>query len=157
MDDDALFSDPRWDAFGLFREAYLAVSSRIDAEVSAAGDLDPSLTDLVFRLARTPGRALRAVEITRSLSTTTTRTTRLIDEAEQRGLVVRAPHPSDRRAVLVTLTDDGLAAARHLGHVALEAAQRHVHDRLSPKETAAFERLLRRLREPRNDESEATA
>lgn len=147
MDDDALFRDPRWDTFGLFREAYLAVSARIDAEVSAAGELDPSLADLVFRLARTPGRAARAIEITRALSTTTTRTTRLIDEAEQRRLVVRVPHPTDRRAVLVSLTDEGLAAARHLGAVALDAAQRHLHDRITAKETAAFERLLRRLRE----------
>ena len=34
--------------------------------------------------------------------------TALIDALERDGLVVRAPDPSDRRAVIVTITDDGL-------------------------------------------------
>lgn len=115
--------------------------------VSSAGSLDPALTDLVFRLARTPGHSAKAIDITRALSTTTTRTTRIIDEAERRGLAARAPHPVDRRAVLVSLTQEGLEAARRLGRVAIGAAQRHVHDHLSVAETATLEELLRRLRD----------
>lgn len=142
-----LFGDPRWDTFGLLREAYLTVSALIDTEVAADGDLPPDLADLVFRLARTSGHTLRTIQITRSLSTTTTRTTRLVDEAERRGLVVRQTDPGDRRATLVRLTADGLAAAVRAGRVALDAAQRHVHDVLDDTTITVLTSALRQLRD----------
>lgn len=37
--------------------------------------------------------------------------TLMVDDLEGRGLVGRAPHPTDRRAKLVSLTDDGRTAA----------------------------------------------
>ncbi|WP_433330767.1 MarR family winged helix-turn-helix transcriptional regulator [Spirillospora sp. CA-294931] len=144
---DDLFGDPRWDAYGMLREAYLAVTRRIDAEVSPGGDLDASISDLLFRLARTPGHALRTVDITRALATSTTRTTRLLDTAEERGLVTRGAHPKDRRAILVTLTEDGLAEARRRGALGLASSQRHLHDVLTPDEVAAMTRILRKVRD----------
>lgn len=142
-----LFSDPRWDAYGMLREAYLAVTRRIDADVSPAGDTDASISDLLFRLARTPGHALRTVDITRALATSTTRTTRLLDTAEKHSLVTRSAHPSDRRATLVTLTEEGLAEARRRGTVGLASAQRHIHDMLTADEVAAMTEILRKLRD----------
>jgi len=144
---DALFTDPRWDTFGLFREAYLALDSRIEGDLARAGAPERAITDLIFRLARTPGHALRPGVITRALSTTTTRTTRIIDQAEAVGLVERRADPADRRAFQVALTDAGLQAARSYGQVALESAQRHLHDRLTEKQTKTLEDLLRRLRD----------
>ncbi|MGW7194667.1 MarR family winged helix-turn-helix transcriptional regulator [Streptomyces chryseus] len=142
-----LFSDPRWDTYGMLREAYLAVTRHIDAEVSPGGDIDASISDLLFRLARTPGHALRAVDITRALATSTTRTTRLLDTAEKHGLVTRSAHPNDRRATLVTLTEEGMTEARKRGTVALSSAQRHIHDVLTADEVAAVTDILRKLRD----------
>lgn len=144
---DALFTDPRWDTFGLFREAYLALDGRIEGDLARAGAPERSVTDLIFRLARTPGRALRPGVITKALSTTSTRTTRIIDEAEGVGLVERRADPTDRRGVQVALTDAGLQAARTYGQVALESAQRHLHDRLTANQTKTLEGLLRKLRD----------
>jgi len=142
-----LFKDPRWETFGLLREAYLTVSALIDVQVSTEGGLPPDLADLVFRLARSPDHVLRTVEITRALVTTTTRTTRLVDQAEQRGLIRRRAHPTDRRAVLVELTDAGLAAATVAARVALRAAQQHIHDVLDEATITQLTRNLRQLRD----------
>jgi DNA-binding MarR family transcriptional regulator len=142
-----LFGDPRWEAYGMLREAYLAVTRNIDAEVSPAGDFDASISDLLFRLARTPGHALRTVDITRALATSTTRTTRLLDAAEERGLIAREAHPGDRRAILVSLTPDGLAEARRRGALGLASAQRHIYDVLTAEEAAVMIPILRRLRD----------
>ncbi|MFI6317543.1 MarR family winged helix-turn-helix transcriptional regulator [Nonomuraea sp. NPDC050556] len=144
---DELFGDPRWDAYGMLREAYLAVTSNIDAEVSPGGDFEASISDLLFRLARTPGHALRAVDITRALATSTTRTTRLLDVAVERGLVGRTSHPNDRRATLVSLTPDGLAEARRRGALGLDSAQRHIHDVLTAEDVAAMVQILRKVRD----------
>ncbi|MFF1415785.1 MarR family winged helix-turn-helix transcriptional regulator [Streptomyces sp. NPDC058289] len=144
---DELFGDPRWEAYGMLREAYLAVTRRIDAEVSPGGDLEASISDLLFRLARTPGHALRTVDITRALATSTTRTTRLLDAAEKRGLVTRGAHPSDRRVTLVTPTPEGLQEAGERGSVALASTQRHVHDVLTAEEIAVMVPILRKIRD----------
>jgi DNA-binding MarR family transcriptional regulator len=142
-----MLADERWETFGLLREAYLAVDRRVEADLAAAGAPERAITDLVFRLARTPGLSLRPGALTRALSTTSTRTTRIIDQAESMGLVTRAADPSDRRALLVVLTDAGLDVALRYGPVALDAAQRHVHDRLSATQTRYLETILRILRD----------
>jgi len=46
-------------------------------------------------------------EINAHLHLTSGSVTTLLDRLEQRGLVVRRPHPTDRRKVLVDITDDG--------------------------------------------------
>jgi MarR family transcriptional regulator, lower aerobic nicotinate degradation pathway regulator len=48
-------------------------------------------------------------ELARLLDLDKSSATGLVDRAERRGLVVRVPSPSDRRAVLVRLTDAGRA------------------------------------------------
>lgn len=58
------------------------------AHLSLAGSLGP--TELVHRLHMTTGAM-----------------TALLDRLADRGFVVREPHPSDRRRVVVTLTKDG--------------------------------------------------
>ncbi|MFF4322953.1 MarR family winged helix-turn-helix transcriptional regulator [Streptomyces sp. NPDC001568] len=142
-----LFDDPRWEAYGMLREAYLAVTRRIDGEVSPGGDLEASISDLLFRLARTPGHALRTVDITRALATSTTRTTRLLDEAEKRGLVTRGAHPTDRRVTLVTPTPEGLKEAHERGNLALASTQRRIHGVLTTEEVSSMIPILRKIRD----------
>jgi DNA-binding MarR family transcriptional regulator len=67
-----------------------------------------------------------------------------IDRLERRGLVRRLPHPSDRRGVLVELTQDGLevidsALARY------RAMQRRYTDAITPEEQSILVDLLHRL------------
>ena len=50
-------------------------------------------------------------ELARLLGLDKSSVTGLVDRAERRGLVARVPSATDRRAVLVTLTDDGRALA----------------------------------------------
>jgi DNA-binding MarR family transcriptional regulator len=70
--------------------------------------------------------------------------TGLVDRAERRGLVTRVPSAADRRAVLVSLTDDGRslvagAAAR------FEADVSTMLERLPSRERATLSRLVSRL------------
>jgi DNA-binding MarR family transcriptional regulator len=72
--------------------------------------------------------------------------TALVDALEAEGLVVRQSHPSDRRAVLVELTDAG----RHDADVALEAriaAVSAIFDALDEDEQRQFLAMLGALRE----------
>jgi DNA-binding MarR family transcriptional regulator len=53
-------------------------------------------------------------ELSRTLRVTPRNITGLVDALEGEGLVVRAPHPTDRRATLVSLTSSGAALAATL-------------------------------------------
>jgi len=59
--------------------------------------------------------ALGPTELVHRLHMTTGAMTALLDRLTQRGFVVRQPHPSDRRRLIVNLTPDG--RRQLLGHV----------------------------------------
>jgi DNA-binding MarR family transcriptional regulator len=72
--------------------------------------------------------------------------TSLVDGLEAEGLVRRQPHPTDRRATLVDLTDAGRAFAQehfeaHAEHAAALFAQ------LDPDDQRALLRIVRQLTE----------
>lgn len=64
--------------------------------------------------------------------------TTLVDALVQTGFVIRAPHPSDRRATLITFTPLGQDTARALveGHQRLA---RDLFERLSPEVLEGFD------------------
>jgi MarR family transcriptional regulator, lower aerobic nicotinate degradation pathway regulator len=70
--------------------------------------------------------------------------TGLVDRAERRGLVVRAPSPVDRRAVLVRLTDEGRSVVEAAaGLFATDVTA--MLGRLAPGDRAALSRLVSSL------------
>jgi DNA-binding MarR family transcriptional regulator len=61
-------------------------------------------------------------ELSQVLRCTPRHVTGLIDLLEAQGWVTRSPHPTDRRATLVSLTEQGAAAAAHMHAERQEAA-----------------------------------
>jgi DNA-binding MarR family transcriptional regulator len=70
--------------------------------------------------------------------------TALVDSMEEEGLVARRAHPTDRRAVLVELTDDGLRAADALLEPRIKEMAA-LFDDLSPAEQKRFVAILTTL------------
>lgn len=67
----------------------------------------------------------------------------LLTKMEAKGLVSREPNPADRRTSIVSLTADGQAAARELGHDA--RGEKDPFSVLDDEEREALDRLLRKL------------
>lgn len=88
-------------------------------------------------------------ELSDALGVTPRNVTGLLDGLEATGLVVRAPHPKDRRATWVSLTEHGVAvvAALHAEH---REFARHLFGDLPEPELAAFltslDKVVGRLR-----------
>jgi MarR family transcriptional regulator, lower aerobic nicotinate degradation pathway regulator len=83
-------------------------------------------------------------ELARLLELDKSSVTGLVDRAERRGLVARAPSPTDRRAVLVRLTAEG----RSLMSGAADRFGTDVSamlDLLSPRDRTALARIVSRL------------
>jgi MarR family transcriptional regulator, lower aerobic nicotinate degradation pathway regulator len=70
--------------------------------------------------------------------------TGLVDRAERRGLVARLPSTADRRAVLVTLTDEGRSLVSHASH-RFETDVWTMLNRLPPRDRDTLARLISRL------------
>jgi DNA-binding MarR family transcriptional regulator len=69
---------------------------------------------------------------------------RYIDALEHRGLVHREPHPTDRRAQWIVLTDAGQAMFAEVGAAAARA-ERRVSACFTPAEAELFHTLLARF------------
>lgn len=70
--------------------------------------------------------------------------TGLVDRAERRGLVMRVPSTTDRRATLVSLTDDGRALVSQAA-ACFEADVLTMLERLPSRDREALSRLVSRL------------
>jgi DNA-binding MarR family transcriptional regulator len=80
-------------------------------------------------------------EIAKHLAISTASTTKLLDRLTERGHIERRPHPADRRARIVVLTDRARSEFyRHLGHRMTK--MRDVMDGYSDEELRSIARFL---------------
>ena len=78
------------------------------------------------------------------LAVTPRNVTKLVDGLESEGMVVRKPHPSDRRVTIVSLTDRGVLVGKESA-LADDAAAAWLYEQLSPIDRQHMARLLRKL------------
>jgi DNA-binding MarR family transcriptional regulator len=102
--------------------AHAAVTRQLNAQLNAEHGLTISDFEVMLRLARSPERRLRRVDLAEQVLLTASGITRLLDGLERHGFVERASCSSDRRVVYAVLTDAGLAKLReaatsHFGQV----------------------------------------
>ena len=94
--------------------AQLAVGSAIDKVAVEPSALDNTTSDLLLRLHISATGSLRGVDLCRQLHLSPSYVSRRIDRAEAAGFVRREADPSDRRAQLISLTNDGRSAVEGL-------------------------------------------
>ena len=107
--------------------------------------LEPGWHDVLATLRRSgPPFALRPSDLTGTLMLTSSGTTKRLDKLEDAGLIARGPDPDDRRAILITLTEDGkdLIDGVTAAHLANEAS---LLQALSAAEQRDLAALLRKL------------
>ena len=110
---------------------------------SVAADNDLSLTQLRV-LAILRDRRVRMSALAAYLGLDRSTMSGLVERAEKRGLLARAPDPSDGRAVEVFLTRSGAELADTL-YVQIEQSLSPATGRLAPAEGRRLAALLRRM------------
>ena len=119
LDDEQLAT---WRAF---LNAHARVTRAIGRELASEGLPDLAWYDLLWTLYRRPGRSLRVKELADEVVLSPTAMSRFVDRVEAAGYVRREPDPEDRRALQVTLTDDGIELLRRMWPVYARGIERH--------------------------------
>jgi DNA-binding MarR family transcriptional regulator len=127
-------------------EAFWSVARRLrhqSREIFAPWDISPSLSRALGVLMR--HGVMRLSELSEHLRIAPRSTTEVVDALEQRGLVERRPDPNDRRATLVSLTDEGTRVGTAI-RSARDAEAERFFGTLSATDRAHLARILRQLR-----------
>jgi DNA-binding MarR family transcriptional regulator len=119
LDDEQLAT---WRAF---LNAHARVTRAIGRDLAEAGLPDLSWYDLLWTLYRRPGRSLRVKELADEVVLSPTAMSRFVDRVEAAGCVRREPDPADRRALQVTLTEEGVELLRRMWPVYARGIERH--------------------------------
>jgi MarR family 2-MHQ and catechol resistance regulon transcriptional repressor len=125
--------------------ATLLLRTRLAEFLNAELGIQPEEADILVRLGEAPEQRLRMADVSRSLRLSKSGVTRLVDRLAERGLVVRAACPSDRRVVYAGLTDDGRQAAAAAAPALAAGVARQLAGRLSPQAVDRLTVSLRRL------------
>ena len=72
--------------------------------------------------------------------------TGILDRLEKLALVERQPHPDDRRAILICLTDQGRKYAKEINSIMVKANRDYL-GRLGARQSTAFRETLKTLSE----------
>src|ERR671926_250691 len=104
---DDLVHDDRITLWGLFLEVHASIGRRLSRELRAEVDLPDAWFDVLLRIGRTPGQAVRMTDLARMVLFSSGGFTKLADRMEQAGLIRREQCPGDRRSLLAVLTPEG--------------------------------------------------
>lgn len=125
--------------------AHRAVTTRIEADLKAAGHPPLVWYDVLLELGRAEDGRLAPGELERALLFAQYNVSRLVDRMAARGLVQREPHPGDARRQLVAITPEGRALRERMWPAYAAAIERHLGAKLPGERAGLLASLLARL------------
>ena len=141
MSDKSLSVDA-WEA--LFR-AQVSVLRQLNSEFPS-GELSLNEYDVLFNLARVPGRQLRIRELNRNLLITQPSVSRLVDRLASRQFVSKEHDSVDGRGTIVRLTESGFEIFRRIAVVHAASIHCRVGGALTDVELKTLTALTDKLR-----------
>src|ERR671923_2525113 len=120
-----MIDDEQLAVWRAFLNAHARVTRAIGRDLADEGLPDLSWYDLVWTPYRAPGRSLRVKELAEEVVLSPTAMSRFVDRVEAAGCVRRQPDPDDRRALQITLTDEGVELLRRMWPVYARGIEEH--------------------------------
>jgi len=143
--------DDRLAAWRAFFEVQATVVPALEQELLRECGLMLSWYEVLLHLAEAPGRRLTMGALAASTLLSKSGLTKIVDAMESRGLVARAPSPTDRRATFVELTPAGRALLRRAWSVHATGIDRLFGRHLEASEVVVLAEALGRVRAAARD------
>lgn len=131
-------------AWRAFRRVMVGVQTGTAGDLATIGLSEPDY-EVLSTLSERPAHTSTLGEQADKMGWSRSRLSRHATRMEARGLLRRAPDPTDGRGCLLTLTAQGLDALENAAPVHVESVRNHFIDRLTPEDLDALERIARRL------------
>jgi DNA-binding MarR family transcriptional regulator len=135
----------RLDSWVSFLRAHAAITRQLNADLLNAHGLTLSDYEVLLRLSRSEGGAMRRVDLAQSVLLTASGITRLLDGLERGGYVERASCSSDARVSYAKLTDAGRDKLRSAAETHLAGVDDLFTNRFAGEELETLAELLSRL------------
>jgi len=132
---------------GLLIEAASYLQRGMHDDVERATGLSGAWLEVLLRLHRTPGGAMRINEIAAQVTLPASSFSRPADRIEQEGLVERHPDPRHRRATLLHVTSAGEQRFAEAWKVLEPSQQARLGKLLSGDELDILEKITRKIRD----------
>ena len=132
---------------GLLIEAANYLQRGLHDDVERATGLSGAWLEVLLRLHRTPGGALRITEIAAHVTIPASSFSRLADRMEEEGLVERHPDTRHRRATLLRVTTAGEQRFAEAWKVLEPSQQARLGKLLSGDELDFLEQVTRKIRD----------
>jgi DNA-binding MarR family transcriptional regulator len=132
-----------WPMIYLFARIFYAVRARSEDALKPY-----ALTPMQFTILGTLGswKGLSSADLSRRFHVTPQTMGEMIANLERRSLILRSPDPANRRALRLTLTQDGRRMVEQC-NAAMAKLEAELLSDLSPEEVAGLQSRLRRLHE----------
>jgi DNA-binding MarR family transcriptional regulator len=127
-------SDQEMRAWQALLHAHQQVVRELDGELRQKHDLSLASYDVLLRLVRAPGRAMRMTDLAQRVMLSPSGLTRLVDRLATKGLVERRTDPDDGRVALARLTETGRQQLRAAARTHLRGIREHYTGRLTDRQ-----------------------
>jgi DNA-binding MarR family transcriptional regulator len=134
-------------AWRAYLRIVVAVRTGTARDLAAIGLSEPDY-EVLSTLSERPAHTSTLGEQADKMGWSRSRLSRHATRMEARGLLRRAPDPTDGRGCLLVLTAEGLNALDNAAPAHLESVRHHFIDRLTPADLAALDQIARRLEQP---------
>ena len=141
---------PRWldqdqvRAWRAFRAMVVGLQAATARDLATLG-LSEADYEVLSTLSERPQHTSTLREQAAKMEWSRSRLSRHATRMESRGLLRRAPDPTDGRGCLLVLTEQGLAVLEEAAPVHVESVRRHLVDRLTADDLAALERIAAKV------------
>jgi DNA-binding MarR family transcriptional regulator len=140
-------TDIRRRAWRAIMETHARVTALLEEEMQQEIGLDIPTYDTLLRTYEAGHLGIRMTDLAEIILFSKSGLTTMADRLEKRGLLKRIPDPDDRRAIRITLTEQGVETFRRAAKVHVAGIQRHVADRLTNEEARVIAQALERIRQ----------
>jgi DNA-binding MarR family transcriptional regulator len=110
----------------------VALPRQLDSDLVRAAGLTANEYTTLMGLSEAPNRELRMAELANATSLSASRMTRLVDDLQSRGYVIKRASSVDGRGNVAKLTPQGLAKLRSAWPAHLASVRRRVFDHIDP-------------------------
>jgi DNA-binding MarR family transcriptional regulator len=118
---------------------------RLDADLRAAHGISLLTYDALVQLSEAPGKRLHMKDLAAALVYSASGLTRIVDGLEREGFAQRLVDPGNRRATLVSITDEGTDALAAAWPTHVDGVRRHFADHVPPTKAVAMGAAFRAI------------